>query len=380
MGRFETLNEETRDVVTALLPVLAAKFGVAEVVDIIPEDIRMREWDCERRDHIKHRTENDPRHWGVQFLKDLMAIARIKNGDLATFQRDLYDKVRQHEPKHPWCRLADIKEIKAMYQGIVAKEATPPPEDSSTDSYLEELHEVDLPKGSGKRGHHEVYEARIQESTKRRKGKFHICSRCMMLTVLESATRLRRGDDGNFIRIEKNRHSDKHRRSTHRDESEVSNYSHRRPAFTVDESEASDVAAPRPSMHRHRDGGVAPPHRESSQDQSAMRAAVDCSTLPLYVQKMEAELEVAEAELRAARLKHAYIQAKEKAQADMQAPVEVEERETAQEEFQDEVDVGYEEDDYNGEEANDNDAFENYDDNDENGDIDEAFQGYGGSY
>ena len=41
---------------------------------------------------------------------------------------------------------------------------------------------------------------------------------------------------------------------------------------------------------------------------------VDTSTEPLAVQKMAAELDVAEAELRAARLKYAYIQAKEQAE------------------------------------------------------------------
>ncbi|KAL6709715.1 hypothetical protein ACN47E_001144 [Coniothyrium glycines] len=42
--------------------------------------------------------------------------------------------------------------------------------------------------------------------------------------------------------------------------------------------------------------------------------AVDNSTEPLAVQKLQAELELAEAELRAARLKYAYIQAKEQAE------------------------------------------------------------------
>lgn len=41
--------------------------------------------------------------------------------------------------------------------------------------------------------------------------------------------------------------------------------------------------------------------------------AVDVSNEPLAVQKLQAELEVAEAELKAARLKYQYIQAKEQA-------------------------------------------------------------------
>ena len=41
---------------------------------------------------------------------------------------------------------------------------------------------------------------------------------------------------------------------------------------------------------------------------------VDTSSEPLAVQKLQAELEVAEAELKAARLKYQYIQAKEQAE------------------------------------------------------------------
>jgi hypothetical protein len=176
MGRFDTLNADTQDLIRCLLPALATSFGLSDPVDIIPEDIRMRAWDCERRDHIKDQTENDPRNWGVQFLKDLMAISRIKNGNLALFQADLRAKVDLHEEKHPWCRLSDIKELKDEYEHPnrpppVVEESTGT---SSTDSYLEELHEPDLPPGMkrGRRGHHEIYEARVQESHKRRKCRF----------------------------------------------------------------------------------------------------------------------------------------------------------------------------------------------------------------
>jgi len=175
MGRFETLNADTKDLVNCLLPALATSFKVPTCVEIIPEDIRMRAWDCERRDHIKDQTENDPRNWGVQFLKDLMAISRLKNGDLAVFQADLRAKVDLHEEKHPWARLSDIKELKDEYE----HPNRPPPAEvesaatSSTDSYLEELHEPDLPSGMkrGRMRNHEIYEARVQESHKRRKCK-----------------------------------------------------------------------------------------------------------------------------------------------------------------------------------------------------------------
>lgn len=116
MGRFETLNADTQDLVTMLVPGLATAWGVPQAVDIIPVEIRMRAWDCERREHIVTETENDPRNWGVQFLKDLMAICRIINGDLDMFQADLFAKVVQHEENHPWCRLADIKELRQEYE------------------------------------------------------------------------------------------------------------------------------------------------------------------------------------------------------------------------------------------------------------------------
>lgn len=179
MGRFATLNAETKDLVNCLLPALAASFNVSDPVEIIPEDIRMRAWDCDRRDHIKDETENDPRNWGVQFLKDLMAISRMKTGNLAEFQADLRSKVALHEAKHPWCRLADIKELKDEYEHPDRKAEVNPEEqyssEDSYDSYFEELVEPEEPKGQ-KRGrkprNHEVYEARVQESTKRRKCKF----------------------------------------------------------------------------------------------------------------------------------------------------------------------------------------------------------------
>lgn len=176
MGRFEGLNEDTKDLVTCLLPALAASFGLSDPVDIIPEDIRMRAWDCERRDHIKEETENDPRNWGVQFLKDLKAISRLNSGNLAEFQEILRGKVALHEPKHPWARLADIKEIKDEYEHpekrnkvlVVEEEVS----SSSTDSYFEELVEPDMPRGNKRplnTGRHEVYEARVMEKHRKRK-------------------------------------------------------------------------------------------------------------------------------------------------------------------------------------------------------------------
>lgn len=172
MGRFETLNADTQDLVNCLLPVLAADFGTNDPVNIIPVDIRMRAWDCERRDHIKDQTENDPRNWGVQFLKDLKAIARLNGGNLDEFQARLRAKTDKHEAKHPWCRLSDIREIKDEYEHPNRPEPQSDYESSasSIDSYLKELHEPELPKGSkgSRKRNHEVYEARLQLPRKRK--------------------------------------------------------------------------------------------------------------------------------------------------------------------------------------------------------------------
>jgi ATP-dependent exoDNAse (exonuclease V) beta subunit len=171
MGRFETLNADTQDLVQCLLPALASSFHVKDAVDIIPEDIRMRAWDCERRDHIKDQTENDPRNWGVQFLKDLKAIARLNKGNLSEFHARLRAKVDKHEVKHPWCRLSDIKELKDEYENPNRPAPQPDYESSasSIDSYLEELHEPELPRGAknGRKRNHEMYETRLQLPRKR---------------------------------------------------------------------------------------------------------------------------------------------------------------------------------------------------------------------
>ncbi|KAF2034786.1 hypothetical protein EK21DRAFT_43156, partial [Setomelanomma holmii] len=298
MGRFDTLNAETKDLVECLLPNLAASFGITNCADIIPEDIRMRTWDCERRDHIKDQTENDPRNWGVQFLKDLKAIARIKGGDLALFQADLREKVAQHEPKHPWARLADIKELKDEYEHPNRKQEVVEESSgtSSTDSYLEELVEPDLPKGM-KRGrrNHEVYEARVQESHKRRK-----------------YGRLRRSEEGGFLRKENS--NSRNRYSVDRATPSSSRRSIHRPRRTVEsEGEESSDSRGKCMPHPTPSFSMSPgPIRAPS----AIVEAFNASSEPLHVQKMAAELELAEAELKAARVKFAYVQAKEQAEAE----------------------------------------------------------------
>ncbi|CAO2649104.1 Nn.00g100530.m01.CDS01 [Neocucurbitaria sp. VM-36] len=303
MGRFASLNADTKDLVNCLLPALAASFKVSDPVEIIPEDIRMRAWDCDRRDHIKDQTENDPRNWGVQFLKDLMAISRMKGGNLADFQIDLRAKVALHEPKHPWCRLADIKELKDEYEhpdreNEVNSEEQYSSEDSY-DSYFEELVEPDEPKGQ-KRGrkprNHEIYEARVQESTKRRKYGSH--------------GRLRRSEEGGFHRKDKSSHK---RYSVDRTTPNSSRQSMRRASRIIhSDRECSVDSAGGTSLHLHPTSAFS----VSPGPLGSQVYAISASHEPLAVQKLQAELEVAEAELKAARLKYQYIQAKEEAEKD----------------------------------------------------------------
>jgi hypothetical protein len=179
MGRYETLNPDTKDMVNAMLPAVAKAFNIDEVNDIIPKDIRMRVWDCERKDHIKDQPEEDPRNWGVQFIRELQAIARLNGGDLAAFQEMLRVKVAKHAEKHPWCRLADIKEIKAKLQNPEqlsederSLDEFGSPASSSVDSYLEELIEPEVPKGKkpGRKPRNaEIYETRTQPKHRKRK-------------------------------------------------------------------------------------------------------------------------------------------------------------------------------------------------------------------
>ncbi|KZM23041.1 uncharacterized protein EKO05_0008171 [Ascochyta rabiei] len=293
MGRFATLNADTQDLVNCLLPVLAADFKVKTALEIIPVDIRMRAWDCERRDHIKDETENDPRNWGVQFLKDLKSITRLNGGNLEEFQARLRAKVDKHEANHPWCRLSDVKELKAEYEH---PDRPKPPSDcesyvSSIDSYLEELHEPDLPKGvkRDRKRNHEIYETRLQ--LPRKQG------------------RLRRAEDGTVYRKVKN--TDKRRKIRESTERSTPDIYARRPNRTVasDEDEV-DNAYFGDMRTRPRSSFSATPRAFSRSD---IADAVNTSNEPLEVQKLQAELELAEAELRAARLKYQYIQAREAA-------------------------------------------------------------------
>jgi hypothetical protein len=91
--------------VNAILPAIASSFNIdpENFKDIIPEEIRMRQWDCERRDHIKDKPEDEPRNWGVEFLKSLQAIARLNGSDLGAFQERLREIVASMDSprRHP---------------------------------------------------------------------------------------------------------------------------------------------------------------------------------------------------------------------------------------------------------------------------------------
>ncbi|KAB2100967.1 hypothetical protein AG0111_0g10850 [Alternaria gaisen] len=300
MGRFDTLNNETKDLVECILPALAQSFGITDCKEIIPEDIRMRAWDCERRDHIKDKTENDPRNWGVQFLKDLRAISRLKNGNLDQFQVDLRAKVALHEPKHPWCRLADIKELKLDYEHperLIQVDKEESTEESSEDDYFEELVEPDQPKGSKKRrSNHELYEARVVE--KRRK---------------KAPGRLRRSPSGGFQRHDK--YANKRSRSTRTSATPEGRHSAiRRPTRTIltDDEDSITSSGGRSLLPHPTPAFSVSPGPQGGRIYPVETA--DTSNEPVAVQKLQAELEVAEAELKAARLKYQYLQAKEQAE------------------------------------------------------------------
>ncbi|CAI6341664.1 unnamed protein product [Periconia digitata] len=279
MGRFETLNPDTQDQVEAMLPAIAKAFKIDDVKDIIPEDIRMRAWDCERRDHIKDQTEDEPRNWGVQFLRDLQAIARLTKGDIPRLQADLRRKVEKHADNHPWCRLQDIKDLKKKYMSPdVPSEEEPDPEEyvteyaSSPDSYFEELVEQEVPKGMRRPRNHEAYEVRPQPSQKKR----------------EKSSRLRRDSEGWERRQKTNRHSVFH--SVEDGSSIHGNFTAANPTSRAGSSMINFEGFP--SYYQ--------------------------PDVPLESQKLQAELEVAEAELNYARLKVKFFDAKKREESALQ--------------------------------------------------------------
>ncbi|KAF1971362.1 hypothetical protein BU23DRAFT_600240 [Bimuria novae-zelandiae CBS 107.79] len=303
MGRFETLKPETQDMVNAMLPAIATSFKVdlENFKDIIPQDIRMRQWDCERRDHIKDKSEDEPRNWGVEFLKSIQAIARLNGGDLVTFHRSLREKVAVHAEKHPWCRLEDIRKVKAELENPALRNPQKPEEsesssDDSLDSYLEELVDQDLPKGT-KRGDNEAYESRVQGWWKAAKPK-----------KPKKPVRLRRDENGGYQRRGKDK-------SKSRGRSEVSGGTD--DPEPVEDPEPAREDSPQREPKRRRLTSKRPVIKEESP--TIIIDDDDDDDDPPEAKLTLAELVEAEAELKVARRKRAYLQVKVKARAEKAA-------------------------------------------------------------
>ncbi|PSN65636.1 hypothetical protein BS50DRAFT_678325 [Corynespora cassiicola Philippines] len=286
-NRFETLKPDTKDLVNCLIPAAAAGFKVADALEIIPADIRMRRWDCDRRDHIKDQTEDEVRNWGVQFLKDLVAISRLKSGKLEEFQADLRAEVAKHEPKHPWVRLADIKELKDKYTNpnrpLPASSSGEYSEDefSSSSSSLEELVEQELPKGKRRRPRdHEFYKARSQPKAKLSKNKKQ-----------KDVKRLRRSSSGGYERPEK------------RPKVHSTFYPSADDRFTTGHN----------SMSVSDRFGTPDSAALATRSMSRVIEKTNGSNLELL--RMQAELDAAEAEVNAARLRLSFIETKQAREA-----------------------------------------------------------------
>lgn len=147
--------------IDCLMPEIAANFGVKNVTEVVPADICMRAWDCERREHIYSQPEQDARNWGLQFVKNLGTISRMKKVTLEEFQRDLREKVEAHKEEHPWARLADINEV--MFDYLHPERKNPPPveesEEIDSDNSYYELVETGQPR-RGRDSDAPMFEAR----------------------------------------------------------------------------------------------------------------------------------------------------------------------------------------------------------------------------
>lgn len=119
---------------------------------------------------------------------------------------------------------------------------------------------------------------------------------------------MRRLEDGTLYR--KDKHADKRQRMR---EPSTPDGRFRNIVISDEDEDETNATRASVSLDRRRSAFSGTPTAFSH---SEITDAVDASTEPLEVQKLQAELEVAEAELRAARLKYQYIQAKEAAERD----------------------------------------------------------------
>ncbi|KAF2280928.1 uncharacterized protein EI97DRAFT_14109 [Westerdykella ornata] len=284
MGRYETLNEASKDLIDCMLPKIAVNFGVDDPRDVIPADICMRAWDCDRREHIYDQPEDDPRNWGLQFLKELISISRMKKGKLEEFQRDLREKVEAHEDGHQWARLADIKEVKLDYEHPERKNP-PPVEESeeveSENSYYE-LVETDQPRRGRNHGDAPMFEARPVAKKRKRKN---------------APKRLRRGSSEGWERKDKSRRSIASPSSG--DESFVESSPKQMSNPSHDPMGKDDLSSKYNSIRRQN-----PMPKDDSIDDEDLDE--------MSVSELEAHVQLTQAELRAARLRVKLIEARRK--------------------------------------------------------------------
>ncbi|KAF2112426.1 hypothetical protein BDV96DRAFT_602333 [Lophiotrema nucula] len=308
-ARFETLNPQTQDLVDCLIPGIVSNWGLENILDAIPEEIRMRKWDCAKKDHILNEAENDARNWGVSFLKDLLTISRLTKGQLEVFQNDLRAGLDKAKGSHSWTRLKDIKELKKKYDGSAAV-----PSDSDSDVVIgsgalssdESTTEDDVVEPmSKKRGRPLKKESKSKrKANKRRK-------------EVSPPARLRRSSDISWERRDKSRRHGRDRQSAVYYTPDEPHYypderyfPHRRPAIQFGR-EQSYIGTPGTTMRY--------PSPFSS---GASFATQDnnFSSMPEYgnltKRQLELQLEVAEAELKAKKLRLAVLSANRRADMD----------------------------------------------------------------
>ncbi|KAF1993066.1 hypothetical protein P154DRAFT_583172 [Amniculicola lignicola CBS 123094] len=332
--RYENLIPNTRDIVDCIIPNIAANFGIHNCVAAIPQEIRMRRWDCDKRDHIKEESEDDPRNWGVQFLKELLSISRIKkeNGEtVEAWYADLKRKMqknlaKKNGDKHPWVRLADVKWLREHYQSgasldsdeegneVVARESS---SDNSTSEgsemaeYIAEAQEF-----SKKPGHPSYVPKQVSNMLKRRRAE---------TPPLRKSKRWQRQESASAT-LDQFEGRKKARRS-------IGGYAPRNTAtafnaeFDFDDDPSFQdsstqllvpAALPTPSDSSHPFEYNTHAHSYSRHRQApASDIANDDEETSLY--QLQLELEVAEAELKAAKLRLRVVEGKRRAAAEMES-------------------------------------------------------------
>lgn len=131
--------------------------------------------------------------------------------------------------------------------------------------------------------------------------------------MTDKPARLRRADTGGFERHDPAAKKRQRASNTPNNGRHIANHGNR-PVLT-DEDDDEDVSSVRSSRARSLLTHPAPAFSLSPGPRAGSTCEVDVSNESLAVQKLQAELDVAEAELKAARLKYQYIQAKEQAEA-----------------------------------------------------------------